>query len=223
MNLERSTKPLPTDEINFSLPEIQNFTLENGLEVFFVKKDSLPILRFNLVINAGSKFDPADKKGLANLFTLMLDEGAGDYNALELSDEFDILGSHFGVRSDHDTIYLSLQTLKENLNRSLELLGLVVTKPKFDDEDFEREKRKVLTHLLQLHDDPESIANSVFDFLVFGEENPYAYSADGYESTLKNVTNEDIKQFYQQYFIPKNAALVVVGASSENELKSDFK
>ena len=119
-NLDRSKKPAPTGEIKFKLPQIERFKLQNNLKVLFVRKEDLPLLRFNLISESGSKFDPLKKKGLANLFTMVLDEGAGKFNAIELSEEFDVIGSRFSINCFNDNIHLSLQTLTENLDRSLE-------------------------------------------------------------------------------------------------------
>lgn len=221
-NINREIKPLPNEEINFSLPEIQNFTLDNKLKVFFVQKNELPILQINLVVNAGSKFDPTDKKGLANLSSMTIDEGAGNYNALELSDEFDTLGSHFNVGTSQDNVFLSLQTLKENFNRSLDLFSSVVTKPHFNQKDFDREKRKVLIKLMQMRDEPDQIADASFEFLVLGKDNPYSSITLGDEKSIGNISNEDVKLFYNLNFNPDNSALVVVGDSSIEELKENL-
>ena len=69
-SIDRSVKPVPSEEISFSLPEIEKFKLNNNLEVFFIQKTKLPILQLNLLINAGSFLDPANKKGLSNLFSI---------------------------------------------------------------------------------------------------------------------------------------------------------
>ena len=85
------------------------------LTSFLSEKENLPVLRFTLIAGSGSKFDPSDKKGLANLFARVLDEGAGDYNAIELSEEIDILGSSFNINCFNDNLHLTLQTLTENI------------------------------------------------------------------------------------------------------------
>jgi zinc protease len=218
-NINRDIKPLPKEEIDFSLPKIQSFKLDNGLKVFFVRKNELPILQLNMVVNSGSKFDPKDKKGAANLTSMLIDEGAGDYNALELSDEFDTLGSHFNVGASQDNIFLSLQTLKENFERSLDLFSTVVTKPHLNQKDFDREKRKVLIKILQLKDEPDQIADAAYEYLVFGKANPYSFLTLGEEKSLNNMTNEDIKFFYNLYFNPVNSVLITVGDSNAKELK----
>ena len=220
--VNREIKPLPNEEIEFSLPGIQSFVLDNKLKVFFVQKNDLPILQLNVVVNSGSKFDPVDKKGLANLTAMVIDEGAGDYNALELSDEFDTLGSHFNVGASEDNIFLSLQTLKENFKRSLDLFSSVVIKPHFNEKDFDREKRKVLIKLMQLKDEPDQIADAAYEYLVFGKENPYSSITLGEEKSVSNISNEDVKLFYNLNFKPDNSALVVVGDSNIDELKENF-
>ena len=218
MKLDRSKKPSASVELSFILPEVENFKLNNALEVIFVKRSHLPILRLNLVVNGGSKADPIHKKGLANLFTMMIDEGADEYNGLELMDEFDILGSNFDLSCNNDGVYIGLRTLSENADRSIELFAKVVTKPHFDDISFAREKRKILTRMIQLKDDSEEIASSVFEYIVLGKEDPYSFPIIGYEDDINNILIEDIKGFYNSYFVPNNSALIVVGNISKEEL-----
>ena len=133
--INRATKPEPVGKIDFSLPEINEFISANGLRILFVKKDNLPLIQFLLLSNAGSIYDPTDKKGVSNLTAMMLDEGAGEYDALQLSDEIDILGSHLTINSNEDNIIISLQTLSENINRSFELLCKIITQPHFEEKD----------------------------------------------------------------------------------------
>ncbi len=218
MIINRKLKPNPQKEILFKLPEIEEFNLRNGLKILFVNKNSLPIVRFNLVVNSGSKVDEQNKKGLSNLFGMMLDEGAGQYNALELSDEFDALGTSFNISTSQDSTYASMQTLKENLKRSVELFSLVLTKPKLAEDDFEREKRKVLTRLLQIQDEPDEIADNVFEKIIFGKNNPYTNPTIGLEKDISKISINDVRKFYNNFFQPDNAALIVVGDSNKNEL-----
>ncbi len=220
--IDRAIKPEETGKISFALPSIEKFRLENGLEVYFIRKNKLPIMQINLVTNAGSIFDPDGKKGTANLFSMVVDEGAGDYDALSLSDEFDSLGSNFSVYCTQDSIYFSLQSLTENFHRSLELFGTVLTKPHFNNQDFERERRKILTRILQLKDEPDEIADSVFENILFGNKSPYAFRTIGYEEDIKSISVDELKIFYSKYIHPNNAALVVVGDSTLDKLKDQL-
>ncbi len=218
MSFDRSQIPLPKDDVKFTLPEIKSFVLSNGLKVLFVQREFLPTMRMNLVANCGSVFDPKDKNGLANLFALAIDEGAGNLNALELSEEFEILGSSFSVSCNHDNVFLSLRTLSENFERSLELFGMILTKPQFNENDFQRERRKVEVKLLQQKDDPEELAELAFGSVVFGKNNSYSFPILGFDETIINIANNDVKTFYQNHFNPLSSHLIVVGNSSEAAL-----
>lgn len=218
--INRTSKPQSAGKINFSLPEISEFISANGLKTLFVKKGKLPLIQFILLCNAGSIYDPEDKKGLSNLTAMMLDEGAGEYNALQLSDEIDMLGSHLSIRSNEDTIIVSLQTLKENIDRSFELLAKVIIQPHFNEKDFQREKRKVLTRILQRKDNPDEVAEQIFKYNLYGSRNPYSSLSSGNEKDINSVTTEDIRNFYNKFFTAGNSALIVVGDTSIEKINS---
>ena len=217
--IKREIKPLPKDEINFTLPAIEQFTLSNGLKVFFIQKQKLPIIQLSLVFDAGSKYDPAGKKGLANLFAMLVDEGAGEFDSLQLSDEFDMLGTHFNVSTTEDNIYFSLQSLTENFKRSAELFAKVLTAPHLNEKDFERERRKIITRLLQLKDEPDEIADLVFSKRVLGEANPYAYPVSGYEKDITSTSIDDVRTFYKNFIHPNNGSIIAVGDISKGSLE----
>lgn len=218
MSFDRSKIPQPFQEIKFTLPEIKSIVLSNGLKVLFVQREFLPIIRMNLITGCGSIFDPKNKSGLANLFSMMIDEGAGDYTALELSEEFDILGSGFSASCNHDNIFLSVKSLSENFERSLELFSLIILEPHFDDQDFQRERRKIEVQLLQQKDEPEELAYLAFGHLVHGKNNPYAFPIPGYDDSISKINIDEIKEFYQSNFNPDNSHLIVVGNISEDKL-----
>lgn len=208
---DRKTKPQSTDELNFILPEIQETTLSNGLKIFYIQKDKLPITRLNFIVEGGCKFDPLKQKGLSNLVSMVIDEGADGLSALEISDFFETLGSSFSVSSDSESITLKLQTLTENLESSLNVLSKVLLKPDFNQADFEREKRKIKTKLLQLKNEPDFLSNQIFNFIVLGSDNPYSFPNQGYIDDLENINNQDVKNFYLNKFSPENSNLVAVG------------
>jgi zinc protease len=147
--IDRSIAPSPTEKTSFEIPKIQKLELSNGIEIYFVPKNNLPVVYISLLTEAGSKYDPKGKKGLSYLTSLLIDEGAAKFDAIELSDEFEKLGSMFSVSCDQDHVNLSLLSLRENFDRSLYLLGKILTEPKFEQKDFVREKKKVLDRILQ--------------------------------------------------------------------------
>ena len=222
MKYDRSVKPSPSNEISFRMPSQSKFSLNNELDVYFVKKNDLPIVRLNVIINAGSKFDPGNKKGTSNLLTMCIDEGAGKYNALELSEQFDLLGAHFSLNCNNDTIQITLQTLKENFREALDLLGKILTEPHLAEKDFEREKSKIQTRLKQLSDDPDYLANTAFESLLFGDSHPYSFPVLGLDENIANINNDEIKSYYSKFILPNNSFISAVGDITEKELKKNL-
>jgi zinc protease len=220
MEFRRDKRPKTGKEIKFLLPDYRKHLLENGAEIYLVRKNNLPIVRINFILNSGSKFDPDSRYGLSNLTAMCIDEGAGEFDALQLADEFDYLGAHFSIHSDSDIIILSLQTLSENFNAALNLLSSVIISPHFRENDFLREKRKILTRIEQLRDEPDYIANSAFEFFLLGKQNPYAFPVIGTSKALHRTELSDTKEFYKSYFNSNNSSIVAVGDFEDEKLIS---
>lgn len=195
--IDRNLIPLPEAEINFKPPLVER--LSDDSKFLFNYNDKLPIIHLNLLYSAGNIFDPQEKKGLANLMAILIDEGAGNYNSLELNEEINKLGSSISVVCSQDFISFTLVSLKEHFERTIELLGLIINKPKFEQEDFLREKSKLLARLLQLKDDAEEVAERVFEKVIF-RSNPYGNYVQGNESTLKCISLEDVRDYYSNRF-----------------------
>jgi len=216
--IDRKNAPAPEKNISFKLPSIKQFALNNKLQVSFIRKENLPIVQIGFIISAGSKYDASGKKGLSNLTSMLIDEGAGEFSALELDNEFEMLGSILSVSTDHDSIFISLLTLKENLDRSLYLLSRIITSPQFNNEDFEREQKKAISKIIQYQDEPSYIASIAFDNLLC-KNTPYAFPAFGYERTVSAITNNDIINFFAEYFTVDNSLVIAVGDIYEIEIK----
>lgn len=217
MEINRSRRPQPRGKISFSLPEVEEFSLANGLNVLYVRKTNLPVMQFTIVADAGSRMDPFEKKGISNLLSALLDEGAGGLDSLQLSDAFESIGASLSVFSDPDSFFVSMLTLTENLETALDLLSKVVTRPHLDEADFEREKRKIKTRVLQLKDDASYLSTVVFEEIVFGRTNPYGLTDTGTIETIERIELQDVKTFYNTLFTASNSRLIIVG-DTEKEI-----
>jgi zinc protease len=211
MKINRSTPPVSSGEIKFTPPSFQSYGFNSGLKIFFYEKNHLPIVRINFLVNSGSRFDPANQKGLSNLLAMCVDEGAGKYNALQLADEFEMLGAQFSVSSDPDVTVASLQVLSENFHPALKLFSSVITEPHLKEDDFYRERRKVQARLRQVKAEPDYIADVSFGHFLFGKDSPYAFPVLGMEDSVQNIQPGSVREIYRQKFIPQNSAVVVVG------------
>ena len=223
MQINRTKRPASTSQIDFMPPKIKKFDLTNGLKIYFNNKTDLPIVRMNFLVNGGSKLDPNDQKGLCNLLAMCMDEGAGQYNSLQLADEFEMLGAQFTISCTDDFIILSLQVLTENFLPALKLLSDVVTQPHLKEDDFNREKNKVLVRINQSKAEPDYLADIAFVYFLFGNDSDYALPVEGIERTVQNIQLNSVKYSYSNLFTPLNSTLVTVGNLDEEFFQGELE
>jgi len=221
MILDRSIKPVAGSQINFSLPHIEEFKIENGMKITFVQKTNLPIIQMYFSINSGSINDPANKSGLAYLTSLLIDEGAGGLNTMELDKEIEKLGSILNISADHDSMVVSLTCIEEHFSRTLELGSKILTDPHFDQTEFEREKNRHTTKIVQSLDDPSFVASACFSKSIF-KNSHYSNTTLGTQATVKNISNDDVRSFYNKLIVPNNINLIVVGNISKQKLSDEL-
>jgi zinc protease len=208
---DRAQPPAPGAAPPLTLPRIEERTLANGLEVWLVEAREVPLVQLNLVIHAGSGDDPEGEFGLASLTAAMLDEGAGELNALEIADAVELLGADLSTGSSFDASTVRLNVPARALADALPIMVDVVARPTFPAEDLERLRQERLTSLLQVRDDPAALATPAFARVLYGEEHRYGTGAIGTTATLRAFTAAQLRAFHEGVYRPSNATLIVVG------------
>ncbi|MCB0731255.1 MAG: insulinase family protein [Ignavibacteriae bacterium] len=217
--VNRKIKPAPKGKIAFNLPQIQTFTLSNFSKVYFVKKETLPIVQINISIPAGSIFEASNKNGMATLTSMLVDEDAGKLNGFQISDKIEVLGSILNINSNKEFTTFSLLSLKENLEKSLDILSLIILLPNFKESDFEREINRLKTQIIQLNDDPSYIASMELQKIIY-HSTPYMFPTQGTKQSLDAILNDDIKNFYKKNYLPSDSFFSVVGNIESDEINS---
>ncbi len=217
--IDRTKPPVPKNEISYSPPGFTETKLNNGVPVFYTEKNSLPIVQINVIVNTGSASDPANKQGLTNLLAVTIDEGANGFSSLEIDNKLEALGTLFSISVEPENTFFTMMTLKKNLEKSLEILSWILQKPNFTEEDFNREKNRILDEVKRLKDSPAFIADYFLTKNLF-KGTPFSYLNLGASETLKNISLSDIKNHYKKYFSSKNLSVVAVGNLSEEEFSA---
>jgi predicted Zn-dependent peptidase len=215
---DRSNPPELGKPASLKLPPVDHLKLSNGIPVIYMKKSQVPLVQINIIVKAGSVNDPAGQAGLASLTADMLDEGTGKLGPLELADKIAYLGAKITTSADYHTTRITLHTLKSKLDSSLALLAAITLNPSFPEKELDRLRKERLTTLMQWHDNPSVIASVLFNNVVFSKDHPYGRTTLGGESFLRNVTADNIKSFYKDYFDANNASIIVVGDVDQKEI-----
>jgi zinc protease len=211
---EGPPRPLAARDIKFPPYEIQS--LPNGLQVVTVLHHEQPVVSMRLLVRAGSASDPRERLGAARLAATLLDQGTTAQSAQELADTIDFIGGSMGAGASTDLTHLDMLVMKDSFEQGMQMLSDMARKPAFAPAEIDRKKQQALSGLQVSVQDPEYIANSVFDRLVYGFH-PYGLPDNGTPETLAAVRRDDLVAFHSKYFAPNNAILAIVGDVTAEE------
>ena len=201
-------------------PQIEHWTTANGLRVYYVPAPELPMMDLRLVFDAGSARDGA-KQGLAMLANDMLNKGAAGLSEDQLTEQFESIGAVFSSSASKDMGAVGLRTitLEKEQKTAVDLWLKVLSKPDFPQKDFERVQKLTLVGLQAEKQDPESLGSKAFYKALYGDH-PYGQSENGTEESIQALTVDDLKAFYQQYYVAKNGLLAIVGAVDRKQAEA---
>ena len=209
----------PSARTYMQVPTPESLTLPNGLTVMLAQRRGLPVVAANLVVRTGSDSNPADAPGLANFAVGMLDQGTASRSALQIADDVAQLGATLSTTSSMDASTISTRSLKKNFAAALDLVADVAQHPSFPPAELERQRAARLSRLVQERESPPALTSKIVANVLYGDSHPYGFTELGTEASLKAMTPERLRAFWQQNFVPNNAALVVAGDISLNELR----
>ncbi len=203
-------KPGPAPTINIKKPE--TFSLPNGLKVLVVENHKLPRVSFNLTID-NTPYAEGNKKGVDDLTSSLIGNGSTKTSKDAFNEEIDFLGANINFFSSG----ASASGLSKHSKRILELMAEGALMPNFTQEEFDKEKEKLIEGLKTQEKSVPAVAGRVERVLAYGKNHPAGEYLS--EETINNVSLADVKTNYSTYFVPEKAYLVVVGDVKTKEVK----
>jgi len=214
--LDRSIrpKPGPAPKINLGTPAM--FKLKNGLKVLVVENHKLPRVSATLTIDNTPPI-LGNKKGEDDLLGSMLGNGTTTISKDKFNEEVDFLGARLffwdsGARAS---------SLSKYFDKVITLMSDGIINPVFNQADFDSEKSKLNDNLKNQEKNVKVISSRIRNVVSYGKGHPYGEFTS--QKTLKNVSLADIKNYYNLYYRPNNAYLVVVGDITVKQAKKLIK
>jgi len=211
---EPALSALPT----LNVPDVWQSTQKNGLKVYGIEQNELPIVNFNLTIQGGQQLDSQDKLGTASLMTQLMNEGTLTKTPQELEEAIGLLGASLRIYSNGEFVNISGQSLAKNFDATVALLGEMLLTPRWQESEFERLKTTRLTRIKQAKGNANVIARNAFNKLLYSTEHVAGNPVGGNAITVGNITLNDVKQYYKHNITPKMASFHVVGAVNESQV-----
>jgi zinc protease len=216
-SFDRSMKPASGANPVVKVPDFWREDFSNGLKIIGSENKEVPIVTLQLSIEAGHRFESAGKAGLAQITADLLNESTMKHSAEQISEELDRLGSEISISAGNNEITLTISSLPRNLSTTLKYAEEILLQPKFDEKEFERAKQQLLEAIANQSTQPVTIANNVYNKLLYGKDNMMGLPSLGTSATVGSITLDDVKNYYSQNFSPSISQLVIVGdVSKEN-------
>ena len=203
--------------LSLAAPKIQHWTTDEGLRVYYVEVPQIPMLDLRLTFAAGSVRD-AGNLGVAKMTSAILSNGADGLTADQLAEQFESVGAESGAGTARDMAWMTLRTLtlEKEQEKALSTWLKVIGKPDFPEKDFKRLKKQFLLGLQAEKQSPAAIATKTFYKNLYGDH-PYGSPSNGTEETIQAMKLEQLKAFYNKYYVAKNAVLAIVGAVNREQ------
>ena len=219
--VDRSSVPVTETFPESKFIKFQKETLSNGLNLVVAKQENIPIVSFNLLLDAGYAADQYSAPGTSSMVMSMLDEGTEKLDALEISDRASEIGAIISSGAGIDTSSVSMNALRENLDDSLKLYSEIILEPSFPDRELERIRNQKLAQIQQEKNQPFGIALRVLPELLYGESHAYSLplTGSGTEESVMQIDRQSLINYHNEWFKPNNATMIIVGDVEMDQMK----
>lgn len=210
-NFNRAIMPAAQAAKAVPVPDFYTAKINSTIPLIGIYENEIPKVNVLVTFKAGHRFEPGDKAGLSQLLASMLEQSSQKTSADELENRLNRLGSSVSIYSGDEELSISIQALKQNLKATLQIVEESFFEPKFDEAEFELEKKKQMDAITQSHTNASALAEIVYRKMLYGKNHIMSVTSRGNLETVKNITLEDVKKYYQAL----NSSMVSVAVSGD--------
>ena len=216
-NFDRSLQPTAGVNPIGGIPDYWEHSLSNGIKILGVDTDETPTVFLNIAIEGGSLLNALAKPGVAAMTAQMMNESTLLFSNVEIANRLALLGSNvsFAASGRYTNVYVS--SLSKNLPETLVILQEMLFSPGFNEDDFARLKQNTLQGLQQALKSPSVLASRARDIVLFGDKTILGMPEGGTTESVQSISLDDLKAFYENYYSPQFADMVIVGDISKKQ------
>lgn len=193
----------------FKMPPYQKFKLKNGLTIYLMEQHEVPLINVSAVFDAGAVQD-GNRYGLASMTAQALLFGSANYTKSQIEEKTEYVGASVETFAGREVAKMTASFAVKDQDLLFAIIQDVVTKPTFDQTEFDKYKQRQLLELTQQKETPRGVMGSYFNKFVF-DSHPYANPLAGTPASVSAISASDARQFYQKNFTTDRAAIAIVG------------
>lgn len=211
----------PAGAAEFRLPAFDTVTLQNGLTVYLMERHEVPLISVRAVIKAGAVND-GHQAGLSNLTGDALLLGTRTHDKAAIDQAFDYRGARLAGGAGTEASTVQANFAKADSAALLPLFADIVQQPSFNDAELAKLRERKVNGIRQAKEAPRNVVQTYYRAMLFGDA-PYGIPASGTVSSVGALKQADVRRYYQQYYRPDNAAIIVVGDFQKTEMRRQIE
>ena len=216
VTIDRTTAPEPAPARSIELGSAAQFELKNGLKVFVVENHKLPRISMSLILDRDPIVEGA-KAGYVSIAGDLIGAGTTSRTKAVLDEEVDFMGANFGTSASS----IRVGGLSKYTDQLVDILSDVLLNPTFPQEEFDKLKAQMLSGLQANADDPDAISGNLRGATLYGLEHPFGEVMT--EASVEAITVEDCKSYFDAYFRPNIAYMVIIGDITAKDAQKKLK
>jgi zinc protease len=194
-----------------TLPPFHRFELDNGTILLLSQQPEVPLVSVTAILRGGAVADPAEHSGLANLLASLLEKGAGDRDAAQFAEAVDASGGSLTSRADLETITISGTFLARDAGLMVELLSDMLLRPGLEEAELDKLRERSINFIRAAKDTNLNALLPIYGQAFLFGEHAYGNPVSGSETTLAEISHEDIQDFYEQQLGGDRLTIAVTG------------
>lgn len=201
---------------------VEKYTLDNGMSVLLKPIDHARSVSLQIWVQAGSLYETEQNNGLSHVLEHMAFKGSETYTGEQLTELIEGVGGRQNAATSKDYTFYYVTVPSAHWERGLRVLEQIVLHPTFPENEFEKERRVVLSELARYQDNPERLLWKRFIPRLY-DDHPYQRLTIGSRKVLKQVTLDQLKEYYRTYYQPSRMTLVVAGQFDSDRVRSSVR
>ncbi|MDR5590242.1 pitrilysin family protein [Christiangramia sp. SM2212] len=202
----------------FEAPNVWTSEMANGMEVFGIENNEVPLVQFEISIPGGQLLDPKGKAGVASLLSDLMMQGTATRTPAELEEAIGLLGASINMYTSNEDFRISGTCLSKNFDETMKLVEEILLEPRWDKAEYDRLKKALATNLKGQEANPRAIASLAFYELLYGPENSFGIPGSGTLETAEAISMDDLKNYYSK-LSPEDASFHVAGSIKKNRVE----
>ncbi|WP_034058910.1 M16 family metallopeptidase [Lacinutrix jangbogonensis] len=206
----------------FKSPTVWQDALSNGMTIYGIENNEVPLVQFDITIPGGHLLDPMHKSGVANLLGDLMLEGTANKTPADLEEAIGLLGANINTYSTNEAFHITGSCLAKNFDETIALIREIIIEPRWDEVEFTRLKNALETSLKGREANPNSIASMAYNKLIYGEKHIFSVPGSGTQESVKAISIADLKAYFRS-FSPEQATFHIAGALDKVAIKSTLE